>query len=42
VTADGFRRLTDAESASYAQAVVDGRMRQPDGPVAPLPSAAGG
>ncbi len=38
VTADGFRRLTDAESADYARTVVDGRMRQPDGPTAPLRS----
>ena len=36
ITADGFRRLTDDESASYAQQVVDGRMRAPDGPLAPL------
>src|ERR1700754_848364 len=36
VTADGFSRLSDAESADYAQQVVDGRMRAPDGPSAPL------
>jgi proteasome beta subunit len=36
VTADGFRRLTDAEAAGYAQTVVDGRMTDPDGPSAPL------
>ncbi len=36
VTADGFRRLPDAESAEYAQSVVDGRMREPDGPPASL------
>jgi proteasome beta subunit len=36
VTADGFRRLTEAESAEYAQTVVDGRMGQPDGPPALL------
>jgi proteasome beta subunit len=36
VTADGFRRLTDAEAAGYAQTVIDGRMREPDGPPAQL------
>ncbi len=36
VTADGFRQLPDAESAEYAQSVVDGRMREPDGPPASL------
>ena len=36
VTDEGFRRLPDAESAEYAQTVVDGRMRAPDGPSAPL------
>jgi proteasome beta subunit len=36
VTADGFRRLTDAEAAGYAQTVVDGRMTDPDGPSVPL------
>ena len=39
VTADGFSRLSDAESADYAQQVVDGRMRAPDGPSAPLRTA---
>jgi proteasome beta subunit len=39
VTDEGFRRLTDAESGEYAQAVVDGRMRAPDGPSAPLRTA---
>ena len=39
ITDDGFRRLTDEESAEYAQQVVDGRMRSPDGPSAPLRSA---
>ena len=38
ITEDGFRRLPDAESAEYAQHVVDGRMRLPDGPLAPLRS----
>jgi proteasome beta subunit len=39
ITADGFSRLTDAESADYAQQVVTGRMRLPDGPSAPLRAA---
>ena len=39
ITGDGFRRLPDAETASYAQQVVDGRMRLPDGPNAPLRAA---
>jgi proteasome beta subunit len=36
VTADGYRRLTDAESQGYAEQVVQGRMSEPDGPQAPL------
>jgi proteasome beta subunit len=36
ITEDGFTRLPDSESASYAQQVVNGRMRLPDGPPAPL------
>jgi proteasome beta subunit len=36
VTADGYRRLTDEEAGDYAEAVVAERMRQPDGPEAPL------
>jgi proteasome beta subunit len=36
ITQDGYRRLPDAESADYAQQVVDSRMRSPDGPLAPL------
>jgi proteasome beta subunit len=40
VTADGYRRLTDEESGSYAQTVVDGRLQHPDGPPAPLQEAA--
>jgi len=39
ITDDGFRRLSDAESAEYAQAVVESRMRSPDGPLAPLHTA---
>ncbi|MGH3185753.1 MAG: proteasome subunit beta [Streptosporangiaceae bacterium] len=36
VTGDGYRRLTDAESQEYAEQVVQGRMSEPDGPLAPL------
>jgi proteasome beta subunit len=36
VTADGFRKLSEAESEDYAQQVVQGRMVAPDGPTAPL------
>ncbi len=36
ITDDGFERLPDAESADYAQQVVDGRMQVPDGPLAML------
>jgi proteasome beta subunit len=36
VTADGFRRLPDAETAPIAQAVVQERLQAPDGPTAPL------
>jgi proteasome beta subunit len=36
ITSDGFRRLSDAEAADYAQQVVDERMSSPDGPSAPL------
>ena len=36
VDADGFRRLSDAEAAEVARAVVDERMQSPDGPKAPL------
>jgi proteasome beta subunit len=39
ITEDGFRKLSDAETADYAQQVVDGRMRAPDGPSAPLRTA---
>jgi proteasome beta subunit len=40
VTADGFRRLSDAESGEYADTVVSARMRTPDGPRASLHQAA--
>lgn len=36
VTADGYRRLTDAQAGSYAEAVVASRMTVPDGPQASL------
>jgi proteasome beta subunit len=36
VTADGFAKLADAEAEEIAQQVVQSRMRQPDGPSAPL------
>jgi proteasome beta subunit len=36
VTADGFRRLSEAESEDYTQQVVQARMTDPDGPQAPL------
>jgi len=36
ITADGFRRLSDAEAGEYARAVVEERTREPSGPVAPL------
>ncbi len=39
ITDDGFRRLSDAEAADYAQQVVESRMRSPDGPAAPLRTA---
>ena len=38
VTADGFRRLPDADAAQIAQAVVQERLQAPDGPTAPLRS----
>jgi proteasome beta subunit len=36
ITEEGFTRLPDSESADYARQVVNGRMRLPDGPAAPL------
>jgi proteasome beta subunit len=39
VTADGYRRLSEAESEDYAEQVVQGRMSAPDGPQAPLRNA---
>ncbi len=44
ITADGFRRLSDAETGEYARAVVEERMSEPSGPVASLnpPPSLGG
>jgi proteasome beta subunit len=39
VTADGFRKLPEAESEEVAQQVVQERLAQPDGPSAPLHAA---
>ena len=39
VTADGYRRLSEAESEDYAEQVIRGRMTEPDGPLAPLRAA---
>jgi proteasome beta subunit len=39
VTEGGFSRLSDAESADYAQQVVEGRMQSPDGPLASMRSS---
>ena len=36
ITDEGFRKLTDAESAEIARAVLERRMEQPDGPRAAL------
>jgi proteasome beta subunit len=36
LTADGFHRLSDAESEEYVRAVVEERMQSPDGPSAPV------
>jgi proteasome beta subunit len=38
VTGDGYRRLPDAEAGEFAETVVNGRLRAPDGPTAPLQS----
>ena len=36
ITADGFRRLPEAEAGEYARTVVQERLTSPGGPVAPL------
>ena len=40
VTADGFERLSDDEVGRYVDGMIAERMRRPDGPAAPLESAA--
>jgi proteasome beta subunit len=42
ITADGFERLTDEAAGEYARTVLEGRMADPDGPVAPLRPAGTG
>jgi proteasome beta subunit len=39
VTADGYRRLTEEETGSYAQSVIADRMTEPDGPTSALQRA---
>jgi proteasome beta subunit len=39
VTADGFRKLPEAESEQVTRQVVQERLAQPDGPSAPLHAA---
>jgi proteasome beta subunit len=39
VTDDGYQRLTDTEAGTYAQTVIESRMRSPDGPSAQLRQA---
>jgi proteasome beta subunit len=39
VTADGFRKLPEAEAEEVAERVVQARMTAPDGPTAPLLSS---
>jgi proteasome beta subunit len=36
ITADGFRKLTEAEAGEFARTVVQERLTSPGGPVAPL------
>jgi proteasome beta subunit len=36
ITADGYERLTDEAAGQYAQTVIEGRLSQPDGPLALL------
>jgi proteasome beta subunit len=36
VSADGYERLSDEQAGQYAESVVTERMRDPDGPAAPL------
>ncbi len=39
ITADGFERLSDEAAGEYARTVIDGRMAEPDGPIAALRSS---
>ncbi len=39
LTADGYNRLSEAEAEEHARAVVNERMRSPDGPSAPVESS---
>jgi proteasome beta subunit len=41
VTADGYRRFTDAEAGNFAESVVAGRLSSPDGPSSALREASG-
>ena len=41
ITADGFERLADEAAGEYAQTVIEGRMAEPDGPIAALRSSNG-
>ncbi len=41
ITADGYQRLSDAESGQYAESVVNGRMTAPDGPQASVRERSG-
>jgi proteasome beta subunit len=41
ITGDGFERLSDEAAAGYAQTVIDGRMAEPDGPIAALRASNG-
>jgi proteasome beta subunit len=42
ITADGFERLADDATGEYARTVIEGRMADPDGPLAPLRPAGTG
>jgi len=41
ITADGYERLSDEAAGEYARTVIEGRMAEPDGPIAALRSANG-
>jgi proteasome beta subunit len=42
ITADGFERLPDEAAGEFARTVIEGRMAEPDGPLAPLRPAGTG